>query len=250
VRCCLPKRDYAGLGCLSALGSHVGRRCGRALRPASGKRVEPQPCAESRSALAGSAVWGAQNYTYTEDAQGLVAWLNKKIANSSFRIVHVTLPTGNVSRGTANLIGLPTGLNLVIQGQGMSGATATTLNLQQKNLDIGAMLSDTGRIEFRNMGITNVRTAASAFRSSCRDSCCLCRAIQPRYACTTPCLRMLADTSLCLLCLFAWSDVALAKRGSLAAGGGRRFGAASWRFRSLLERRSQPGFPSWTLIAC
>jgi hypothetical protein len=64
-----------------------------------------------------------------------------------------------VSRGTANLIGLPIGLNLFIQGQ---GAYATTLNLQQKNLDIGAMLGDTGRIEFRNMGITNVRGAASA----------------------------------------------------------------------------------------
>ncbi len=107
-------------------------------------------------------MWGAQNYTYAEDARGLVAWLNEKIASSSFRVVHVTLPTGNVSRGTANLIGLPIGLNLVVQGQGMSGATATTLNLQQKNLDIGAMLGDTGRIEFRNMGITNVRAAASA----------------------------------------------------------------------------------------
>ena len=107
-------------------------------------------------------MWGAENYTYTEDAQGLVAWLNEKIAKSSFRAVHVTLPTGNVSRGTANLIGLPIGLNLVIQGRGMNGAAATTLNLQQKNLDIGAMLGKTGRIEFRNMGITNVRAAASA----------------------------------------------------------------------------------------
>ncbi len=107
-------------------------------------------------------MWGAQNYTYAEDARGLVAWLNEKIANSSFRAVHVTLPTGNVSRGTANVMRLPIGLNLVIQGQGMNGATATTLNLQQKNLNIGAMLGDTGRIEFRNMGITNVRTAASA----------------------------------------------------------------------------------------
>ncbi len=107
-------------------------------------------------------MWGAENCTYTEDAPGLVGWLNKKIANSSFRVVHVTLPTGNVSRGTANLIGLPIGLNLVIQGRGMNGAAATTLNLQQKNLDIGAMLGKTGRIEFRNMSITNVRAAASA----------------------------------------------------------------------------------------
>ena len=130
--------------------------------PPRAKRREPQPCAESRSALAGSAVWGAQNYTYAEDAGGLVAWLNEKIANSSFRVVHVTLPTGNVSRGAANLIGLPTGLNLVIQGRGMNGSAATTLNLQKQNLDIGAMLGKTGRIEFRNMSITNVRAAASA----------------------------------------------------------------------------------------
>jgi hypothetical protein len=107
-------------------------------------------------------VWGAENYTYTEDTRGLVAWLNEKIAKSSFRVVQVTLPTGNVSRGSANLTGLPIGLNLVLQGQGMSGETATTLNLQQKNLDIDAMLGDTGRIEFRNMCITNVRAAASA----------------------------------------------------------------------------------------
>ena len=78
------------------------------------------------------------NYTYTEDAPGLVAWLNEKIANSSFNVVHVTLPTGNVSRGSATLIGLPIGLNLVVQGQGMNGATATILNLQRMNLDIGA----------------------------------------------------------------------------------------------------------------
>jgi hypothetical protein len=107
-------------------------------------------------------VWGAENYTYTEDAQGLVAWLKEKIANSSFRVVHVTLPIGNVSRGSANLIWLPIGLNLVIQGQGMDGAQSTTLNLQQKDIDIGAMLGDTGRIEFRNMGITNVRAAVPA----------------------------------------------------------------------------------------
>ncbi len=152
-----------------------------------------------------------------------MAWLNEKIANSSLRVVHVTLPTGDVSRGTANLMGLPLDLNLVLRGQGMcadvttdelrafakasnvpdvylsswstcAGALdqmrtygrdcsnspisavcpwtcnscptprtlATTLNLQKMNLGIGAMLGDTGRIEFRNMRITNVRAAASA----------------------------------------------------------------------------------------
>ena len=114
-------------------------------------------------------MWGAENYTYTQDAQGLMAWLNEKIASSPVRVVHVTLPTGNVSRGTANLMGLPSGLNLVLEGQ---GTYATTLNFQQKNLDIGALLGETGRIEFRNMGITNVRAAAWRSHSSCRNRCC------------------------------------------------------------------------------
>ena len=126
-------------------------------------------------------MWGAQNYTYTEDARGLVAWLNEKIANSSFRAVHVTLPIGNVSRGTGELIGLSIGLNLVLQGRGMDGATATTLNLQRKNLDIGAMLGDTGRIEFRNMGITNVRAATSAPPMLSPQSLLCGRAILPWY---------------------------------------------------------------------
>ncbi len=163
----------------------------------------------SRSALAGSAVWGAENYTYTEHARGLVAWLNERIVNSSFRVVHVALPSGNVSRGTANLIGLPIGLNLVIQGQGMNGATATTLNLQWKNIDIGAMLGNTGRIEFRNMGITNVRAAASAPPELLPQSLLLVQG----YSFTVPfqSRRALADTLLCSFCLQRW---ALASRGT------------------------------------
>jgi hypothetical protein len=183
-------------------------------------------------------VWGAENYTYTEDAQGLVAWLNEKIANSSFRVVHVALPTGNVSRGTADLIGLPTGLNLVIQGQGMNGETATTLDLQQKNLDIGAMLGDTGRIEFRNMGITNVRAAASEMPQLLPQSLLFVQGSS--LLVPPPNRRMLANT---LLCLFAYSDVALASRelGSLAeCGGGRRSVEAQRRLRwARLERRSR-----------
>ncbi len=90
-----------------------------------------------------------------------MAWLNDKTANSSFRAVHVTLPPGSVSRGAASLR-LPVGLNLVLEGQGMAGAQATTLNLDKKNLDIGGMLGGSGRIEFRNMAITNVRARSSA----------------------------------------------------------------------------------------
>ena len=149
-------------------------------------------------------MWGAENYTYTEEAQGLVAWLNEKIAKSSFRVVHVTLPTGDVSRGTANLIGLPTGLNLVLQGQ---GTYATTLNLQRMNLDIGAMLGDTGRIELRHMGITNVRAAASVPPQLLPQSLLFVQG----YSTVPFHRRMLADA---LLCFFALSDVALALRGT------------------------------------
>ncbi len=148
-------------------------------------------------------MWGAQNYTYAEDAQGLVTWLNEKIANSSFRAVHVTLPTGNVSRGTASLMELPIGLYLVIQGQGMNGATATTLNLQRKNLDIGALLGDTGRIEFRNMGITNVRAAVPAPPQLLPQSLLSVQGFSPTVR------WMPADTSLCLLCLLEGILIAL-----------------------------------------
>ena len=112
---------------------------------------------------AGSALWAAANYTYSAAgaaaADGFVAWLNDKTANSSLRAVHVTLPSGTVLRGSASLA-LPIGLNLVLQGQGMGGAQATTLNLNKENLDVGGMLGNSGRIEFRNMTITNVRAAA------------------------------------------------------------------------------------------
>jgi hypothetical protein len=213
---------------------------------ASGKRREPQPCAESRSALAGSAVWGAENYTYTEHAQGLVAWLNEKIAKSIFPVVHVTLPTGNVSRGTANLVGLPAGLNLVFQGQGMNGATATTLNLQQNNLDIGDMLGDTGRIEFRNMGITNVRGFASAQPQLLAQSLRFVQGSSPTVRVHHP---MPADAGRYLAVFAAfilgWSDGLLRprERGSLAECGGH---CASLRRRGAFDgplRAAQPSRP-------
>jgi hypothetical protein len=127
-----------------------------------------------RHELAGSAVRGVDNYTYSaaEGAQGLVAWLNDKTVNSSFRVVHVTLPTGNVSRGSATLL-LPVGLNLVLVGQGMDGANATTLNLEKQNLDIGAMLGDGGRLEFRNMSIRNVTRSCVGPQQLLPQTCCL-----------------------------------------------------------------------------
>ena len=132
----------------------LGAMCSASRRAST---VRHDWCADrSGSQLAGSAVRGADNYTYTaaEGAQGLVAWLNDKTANSSFRAVHVALPAGHVPRGSATLL-LPVGLNLVLVGQGMDGANATTLNLEKQNLDIGAMLGDSGRLEFRSMSIRN-----------------------------------------------------------------------------------------------
>ncbi len=96
------------------------------------------------------------NVTYTAAAEGLVAWLNDQTESYNSSTVHVTLPSGNVARGNASLR-LPSGLNLILQGQGMAGASSTTLDLERNNLDVGGMLGDGGRIEFRNMRIRNVR---------------------------------------------------------------------------------------------
>jgi hypothetical protein len=97
----------------------------------------------------------AANLTYTlEDGKlGLVAWLNDKTSYSS-GIVHVALPSGNVWRGNAEL-NLTSGLVLEIEGQGREGASATTLNLDKQNLNLGIMLGGSGRLELRNMRITN-----------------------------------------------------------------------------------------------
>ena len=121
------------------------------------------------SARAGSALWTAVNLTYTADAaEGLAAWLSSKAANYTSRIV-VTLPSGTVSRGNADLT-LPSGLFLVLQGRGMAEAGGTTLNLERNNLDIGGMLGEGGRIEFRNMRVCNVHPALSAPRSTCASN--------------------------------------------------------------------------------
>ena len=143
-------------------------------RAACAARAAGKMSLRLRHELAGSAVRGVDNYTYSaaEGAQGLVAWLNDKTVNSSFGAVHVTLPTGNVSRGSATLL-LPVGLNLVLVGQGMDGANATTLNLEKQNLDIGAMLGDGGRLEFRNMSIRNVTRSRVGPQQLLPQTCCL-----------------------------------------------------------------------------
>ena len=106
-------------------------------------------------ARAGSALWVAVNLTYTVEADGLVAWLNKQTASYAASTVHVTLPSGLVARGKASLQ-LPSGLNLILEGQAMAGPTSTTLDLERNNLNIDGMLGDGGRIEFRSMRVWNV----------------------------------------------------------------------------------------------
>ncbi len=121
------------------------------------------------SARAGSALWTAVNLTYKVDAaEGLAAWLSSKAANYTSRII-VILPSGTVSRGNADLT-LPSGLFLVLQGQGMAEAGGTTLDLERNNLNIGGMLGEGGRIEFRNMRVCNVHPALSAPRSTCASN--------------------------------------------------------------------------------
>ena len=90
-----------------------------------------------------------------------MAWLNNKTARYASSTVHVTLPSGKVARGDA-LIKLPPGLNLILQGQAMAGEGNTTLDLERLNLDVGGMLGDGGRIEFRNMRVRNVRPSLAS----------------------------------------------------------------------------------------
>ncbi len=108
-----------------------------------------------RTARAGSALSAAVNVTYAAVGEGLVAWLNNQTASYASSTVHITLPSGNVARGAAELI-LPYGINLILQGSAMSGASNTTLDLEKNNLNVGGMLGDSGRIEFRNMRVRNV----------------------------------------------------------------------------------------------
>jgi hypothetical protein len=148
----------------------VGQRTQAALdrlRPTRPRRLRAAaPMASAadrrrRTARAGSALSAAVSVTYTAAAEGLVAWLNNQTARYASSTVHVTLPSGNVARGNAPLR-LPSGLNLILQGQGMAGASNTTLDLERNNLDVGGKLGDIGRIEFRNMRVRNVRPIARA----------------------------------------------------------------------------------------
>ncbi len=113
------------------------------------------------TARAGSALSAAVNVTYAAVGEGLVAWLNNQTKRYASSTVHVTLPSGNVARGNASLR-IPYGINLILQGSAMSGASNTTLDLEKNNLDVGGMLGDGGRIEFRNMRVRNVRPSLAS----------------------------------------------------------------------------------------
>jgi hypothetical protein len=136
----------------------------RPTRPWRFRAASPMASAADRrrcTARAGSALSAAANVTYTTAGEGLVAWLNNQTARYDSSTVHITLPSGTVARGKAPLR-LPSGLNLILQGQGMAGASNTTLDLERNNLDVGGMLGDGGRIEFRNMRVRNVRPSRAS----------------------------------------------------------------------------------------
>ena len=149
------------------------------------------------------------NLTYTADAaEGLVAWLTSKAAIYTSRIV-VTLPSGTVSRGNADLT-LPSGLFLVLQGRGMAEAGGTTLDLERNNVNIGGMLGERGRIEFRNMRVCNVHPALSAPRSTCASNAAVCAGLcsgapaSPSRRCGRWAVASFGSHPVCCLLLVAW----------------------------------------------
>ena len=99
-------------------------------------------------------------YTAANATAGLVPFLNKVARSPPTRTLLVSLRAGTVIRG-GGALGIPSGLSITLQGNGKDGAGSTTLDLQQQNLDLGAMLGDTGRMEFSGIHLTNVRCAVA-----------------------------------------------------------------------------------------
>ncbi len=110
------------------------------------------------------------NVTYTgAEAAGLVPFLNQVARSPPSRTVLVNLPAGTVWRGNGAL-SISSGLSITLQGRGQDGAGNTTLDLQEQNLALGAMLGNAGRMEFNGMRITNVR----ALRCAALPALCGC----------------------------------------------------------------------------
>ena len=91
-------------------------------------------------------------------------FLNKVARSPPSPTVLVNLPAGTVWRGSGAL-SISSGLSITLQGHGKDGVGNTTLDLQRRNLDLGAMLGDTGRMEFSGIHLTNVRCAVARLRT-------------------------------------------------------------------------------------
>ncbi len=99
-------------------------------------------------------------YTAADAPAGLVPFLNNLARSPPSSSLGVELPEGTVWRGSGDLI-IPSGLTIALLGRGKDGVGNTTLDLQRQNLDLGAMLGDTGRIVFGGIHLTNVRCAVA-----------------------------------------------------------------------------------------
>ena len=76
---------------------------------------------------------------------------------------HACFPSNRGTPSGSGALSIPSGLSITLQGHGKDGAGNTTLDLQRQNL--GAMLGDTGRMEFSGIHLTNVRCAVARLRT-------------------------------------------------------------------------------------
>ena len=100
-----------------------------------------------------------EHVTYAAVPDGLIAWLNRALKGLCHRTLHVSLPSGPVPLGDAELDPLPPGLRLVLRGSGQPAAGATALDFGM--VDPLVISGDDVRVEFSDMSLVNVRCAAS-----------------------------------------------------------------------------------------
>ncbi len=153
----------------------------------------------------------AANFTYTaaDATAGLVPFLNNVTRSPPSRTVRVSLPAGTVWRGSG-VLSIASGLTILLQGHGKDGAGNTTLDLQMKNLDLGTMLGDTGRMEFNGMHVTNVRALPrrGCAPASCYIAVCagLCGILSSSHRRNRVVSRSLAQCRAGFVCLFVCAD--------------------------------------------
>jgi hypothetical protein len=99
-----------------------------------------------------------EHVAYAAVHDGLVAWLNRALTGLCHNTLHVSLPSGPVPLGEAELDPLPPGLRLVLRGSGQPAAGATALNFYM----VGPLVisGNDVRLEFSDMSLVNVRCAA------------------------------------------------------------------------------------------